>query len=358
MLNLSAEGARVARSQPITSIVVALIGAGVVLATMATTGRTVSAERGVLDRIDDAGTRVVQVIDDRPEPVLAASALQVLGAINTVDWGVGLGSVEDIRLTGLPGAEPTPARAVIGSSPFLVLCAAADGVGALVGRGSQARLGLAAAAGAVLTADGREHPIIGTFEATGPLVDLENSILLVGQEPMALRRVILQADTSADVASVVKVATGLLGEAEPGQVSVVVSDDLIRAQSVIRGELGGFGRAIVVQALGAGLVLMALAVLAGVNGRRRDFGRRRALGATRAQLVGVVVAQTACAALPGAVIGAVAGSSVVLVLADSWPGWAFPTAVSTLTVLAAAISAVAPAVVAAWRDPVLALRVP
>lgn len=62
------------------------------------------------------------------------------------------------------------------------------------------------------------------------------------------------------------------------------------------------------QALASGLGLMIAAVLAGVNARRRDFGRRRALGASRGHLFGLVIAQSLWSSLPGVTVGAFAAS--------------------------------------------------
>lgn len=357
---LLTEAGRIARSQPVTSIVVSLICAGVVLGTLATTGRTVGAERAVLARIDDAGTRTIQIIDDRADPELDVATLQSLIALSGVDWAIGLGSIEDVRPGGLAGAEPVPARILVGTAPELRLAGNGQaGTQVLVGSGSQRRLGLAAAAGTLRGSAGSDYAITGTFTATGPLASIEDSVLIVkGPAVEPLRRIVLQVGTGGDVLAIAEAARSLIGPSEPGQLSVDVSDDLVLAQAVVRGELGGFGRAIVVQAMAAGLVLMALAVLAGVNSRRRDFGRRRALGATRGQLVGVVVAQALWSALPGVAVGAGAGSVLVRTLSGSWPGWEFPMAVAVLTVLSAALSALVPAVLAAFRDPVVALRVP
>lgn len=150
----------------------------------------------------------------------------------------------------------------------------------------------------------------------------------------------------------------VLGALSPESVRVDVPADLALVRSAVQGELGGYGRAGVVQALAAGLALAAATIYGGINGRRRDFGRRRALGASRRQLIAVVLAQTLTAAVPGTLLGAVAGSLVARRLAGSWPGWTFPTAIGVLTILAVCLAAAVPAVTAAWRDPVRALRVP
>jgi len=359
--HLVIEGGRIAASQPVLALAVALICAGVVLVTLATTGRTVGAERAVLARIEDAGTRAIQVIDDRADPGLDTQILATIGRLDSVSWAIGLGPIEDVRPVGLDGAAAVPARRISGSSPQLVYPPpTGNGVQAFVAQGSQERLGFTSAAGTVEGATGRQYPVVGVFSASGPLADLGDSILLVGGDDVdvGLRRITIEVASAEAVAPVAEALRSLVGPGGPGGVTIEVSADLVLAQSVIRGEFAGFGRAIVVQALAGGLVLMVVAVLAGVNARRRDFGRRRALGASRGQLVSLVVTQALWSALPGVALGAVAGATLVKVLSGSWPGWQFPLAVAVLTALSAAGAAIIPATLAAVRDPVAALRVP
>lgn len=179
---LLTEAGRIARSQPVTSIVVSLICAGVVLGTLATTGRTVGAERAVLARIDDAGSRTIEIVDDRVDPELDVATLQSLIALSGVEWAIGLGSIEDVRPGGLAGAEPVPARTLNGTATELRLAGNGQaGTQVLVGSGSQRRLGLAAAAGTLRGSTGSDYAITGTFTATGPLASLEDSVLIAGR---------------------------------------------------------------------------------------------------------------------------------------------------------------------------------
>lgn len=360
LLGQLAEAQRVAVSQPMLSGAVAVVCAGVVVATLATSGRTVGAERAVLARIDDAGTRTISVIDDRAAPGLNESILAAIERFDATAWVIGLGPIQDVRPAGLAGSEPVPARLIAGTSPYLTVGREPEAEPlALVAAGSQRRLGLAAAAGTVESVTGQRFPVLGAFAATGPLAELQETVLLLGTEQVPVfRRITMEARSAEQVVPLAGLVRTLVGPAGEGGVAIDVSGDLVRAQQAVRGELSGFGRAVVLQALGAGLVLMAGAVLAGVNARRRDFGRRRALGAARSQLVVIVVGQALWSAFPGVAVGAIAGSAVTASLAGTWPGWRYPLAISVLTALGAALAAVAPAVVASFRDPVVALRVP
>ena len=101
-------------------------------------------------------------------------------------------------------------------------------------------------------------------------------------------------------------------------------------------------------------MLGGLNVYGAVTSRRRDFGRRRALGASRSAIVALVVTQTAIVAA----LGAAVGSFLIQRWTGSGPDPSFALAVATLVILAALVSAVPPALVAAYRDPVRILRVP
>lgn len=357
---LVAAAVRAALSQRVLSIAIALISAGVVATTLATAGRVVSAERAVLARIDDADVTTIQVVDDSGKAGLDAGTVSRLNSLSSVAWAVGLGPVQDVRPAGLPGAEPVPARYVVGSSPALRLDVdPALSPSAFVGSSSRRLLGLVDASGAVDVSDGTQLPVVGDFAASSPLSQLKDEVLL--REPSwagPVRRIVVQVAHPEDVLSTADVITNLLRGRAAQPATVEVAQDLAAVRAAVRGELGGAGRATVLQTLAAGLLLAILTIYAGLQGRRRDFGRRRALGATRGQLTAIVIAQVVVAAAPGALLGAVGGTAIVVALSGSGPGWQYPAAVAVLTISAMALAATVPAVAAAWRDPVSALRVP
>lgn len=349
--------ARSARSQPVLSTIVAVIAAVTVAVTLATAGRTVSAQRAVLERFDTLDLTVIQVLDDSGDAGLDAADVARVQRLSGVDWVVGIGPVVDVRTAGLRG-EPVPSRVVLGGSDLLRLDGPADGQ-AYVAAASQAALGLSTASGAVETVGGTQVPVTGSFTARGPLEVLETSVLVVDDDyDGPIRRIYLHAATPEDVVTVAAAAGIAVGDRDGARPRVEVADDVAAIRAAVRGELGGAGRATVLQALGAGLCLAALTIFAGVQARRRDFGRRRAVGATRAQLMGVVILQTALVAVIGATVGAAAGAFVAYRLGGSWPGWTYPVAVVVLTVMAMAAAAIIPALTAAYRDPVAAIRVP
>lgn len=94
------------------------------------------------------------------------------------------------------------------------------------------------------------------------------------------------------------------------------------------------------------------------GGRRRDLGRRRALGASRSAIVALVLLQTFGAGCLGALLGTVAELAAASAWTGATPPWAFAAGVGTTAVLRGLVGAVPPALLAAFRDPVRILRVP
>ena len=125
-------------------------------------------------------------------------------------------------------------------------------------------------------------------------------------------------------------------------------------RAAVAGELGRFSRSLIAAVLAAGLILITLIIYASVTARRQDFGRRRALGARRGTIAGLVVTQT----LIVIIIGAAAGTALTFRWTTEPPDTGFVAAITILTLLAAGLAATPPAIIAAGRDPVHVLRVP
>jgi putative ABC transport system permease protein len=168
---------------------------------------------------------------------------------------------------------------------------------------------------------------------------------------------ILAASPEA-VATLTPAVAAVLGARDPTGVRFETSEILAQLRAAVAGELGRFGRNLVLATLAVSLILTALVVYGSVTLRRQDFGRRRALGAGRTTITGLVAVQYAVVALIGAAVGSAAGTFLVYRLTGGYPNLEFTVAIATLAVLATIAAAIPPALVAAYRDPVRVLRVP
>lgn len=359
---LLAEALRMAATQPVGTIVTTVIVGAACGIIVSTTGQTVAIEREVLEQIDDAGTRTIVVEDTEGRANLQPDAVGRIGALSGVDWAIGFGVTTDVRLIGLEGAPAVPIRGYVGELPALVTTTSWDARPgtALAGLHALQALGFETAAGPVerVADNGPQLAVVGLLQADAPLKFLDRALLTVADPEEPVVRVILLAEVAEQVPRLSEALGAVLDSADPGSVSVRSSDTLIQVRAAVRGELGTFGRNLVSIVLGAGLVLTALNVIGSVTTRRRDFGRRRALGASRIDIVILVTAQTLITAVVGAAAGLAIGTAVVRQILGVMPELEFVLAVAILAAIATTLAALPPALFAAFRDPVRILRVP
>lgn len=129
-------------------------------------------------------------------------------------------------------------------------------------------------------------------------------------------------------------------------------------RAIIGGELTRQSRGVVRGLLRAAAGATFLNVWGMVVLRRKDFGRRRALGATRLMIVMLVVLQVLVVAVVGAVLGVASGSVWLSLHSQPRPSLSYLSALCTGLVAAASLAAALPAGFAAQRDPIAELRVP
>lgn len=381
------EGAAIARSQLVASIVTALIVAAVCGVVLGTTGQAAAAEARVIANIDRAGTRTLVVSDSNGQAGILPASVPAIRRLDGLGWVLGLGPVVDVRNAALgEAAEPVPSRVFYGPLPDAVTVtgrAPAPGE-ALVGSAATSSLGVDEPYTGIV-GDGVDTGTVGRFNAAEPLTFLNRSILLAGPPaPMnaamdstvegtslpsdsgpsadrsdaVLREIHVTIDRIEDVERLSQAIRAVVVADDPRYVAVETPQELVELREVIASELGANARRLMLLVLSLGLVVVAITLAGAVSLRRRDFGRRRALGATRSTIVALVLVHTAAAAVPGAIVGAAAGLALLSRLAGALPTWAFTGGVCLLAIVTALVGAVPPAILAALRDPVRILRVP
>jgi putative ABC transport system permease protein len=348
-----------ALTQPVATAVTFLLVATVCTVILATTGQTVAAEAQVLSRIDLAGTRSITVLDSGGRAGLTVSAVDRISLLSGVEWVIGLGPAQDATNAQIEGGRPAPIRTLYGDLPGIVTATSWDRATgtALIGSEAQAVLGLDVPAGGLILGD-RELVILGSFTADEPLAFLNRSGLTVYDTGGAIRSIQILARQPADVEPLARAVVMVLDPLDPSSVAVETSAALADLRTAVAGELGRYGRNLVSLVLSVGLVLVGLSVYGTVSARRRDFGRRRALGASRPTIVGLVIGQTLLAAAGGTVVGSIVGLLMIRRATGALPAPGFPVSIATLALLTATIAALPPAMIAAFRDPVRVLRVP
>ncbi|UJH71099.1 FtsX-like permease family protein [Ornithinimicrobium sp. INDO-MA30-4] len=231
---------------------------------------------------------------------------------------------------------------------------------ALVSDEAMTRLGLDAPLGWVAQASTtatNDFTVVGSFAPREPFATYSAGLLYAAAEDQPLDSLHVVITHSGAAQSTQGQVLSLIAPPTPTDIAVSSPISLADLQAQVTGDLATFGRTLLAAVLGGGGSLVAVVVLADVLVRRKDLGRRRALGATRSTIVALVLVRTLAPAMLGATLGCSLGVALAARI-EAVPPWSFTVGTATLAILAAATATVAPALFAAARDPVKVLRTP
>ncbi len=362
MVALLRESLATAWAQPVASVVTIVMVAGMCATVLLTTGRTVGAEQSVLGSIDSAGTRSI-VIRAEADAGLDTGVLDRLANLDGIDWVGAFGPATDATNTAIPGGTKVPIRLAWGSDITELGIPTVQPVAnhtAWASPASLEQLGMRDDVGGIVTGPGDDYAIAGRISTPDYLQFLE-PIILVPQDaaaPAPVSVLVVVASRPDLVAPVSQAVQSLLSVDDITKVKLSTSKQLATLRALIEGQLGSFGRNLVIVIFALTAVLVAAILYGLVMLRRKDFGRRRALGASQALIIGLLLTQVATLALAGALLGSVAAAIALAATGDPLPGLDFFTSICVLAIAISVIAAVIPALAAARRDPLTELRVP
>lgn len=351
-----------ARAQPVASLVTALIVAGMCAAIILTTGRSVGAEQQVLDTLDSAGTRSI-VVEADPSAGLSSDVVQRLQRLRGIQWAGAFGPATDIHNTAIPSGKSVALRKVWSANlQDLGMASANDSMGRTAWTSSSALavLGLPDAAGGITETDGTDYSVQGQIrtpdflQQLAPLVLSPQSDSTTGQ----IAILIVVTEQPSTVKSMARAIGSLLAVRDPTKVRVTTSENLAALRSAVQGKLGSYGRGLVAVIFAVTAGLVAIVQYAFVMLRRKDFGRRRALGASRGIVMSLVLCQVGTLAAIGSTLGSAIALASLVTTGDPLPSAGFVIAVDLLAVAVSTAAALIPALVAAHREPIRELRVP
>lgn len=357
-------------NQPIASAVSIIMIGGMCATVLLTTGRTVGAEEEVLGSLDSAGTRSIIVRADAVAG-LDASVLDRVSKLEGVAWSGGFGPATDVQNAHIDDGTKVPLRLAYGGDvPGAALEATAQQAGrtAIGSASALQQLGLSQGVGGVVNPrSGENYATTGVLQVPDYLQFLE-PLLIAPQlpdrspagaaEPGPLSVLVVIAARPDLVSPVSQAVLSVLAVDDPTKVQVTTSEDLATLRSLIEGQLGSFGRNLVLVIFALSALLVAAMLYGLVMLRRKDFGRRRALGASKQLIVGLLLTQMSVLGGIGAVIGCVGAAIGLVSTGDPLPPMRFFIAVGVLAMCTGTGAALLPAVAAARRDPLKELRVP
>lgn len=361
LLGLAREVAASALAQGVLSSIMVLVMGGSVVAILATAGRSAATEAAVLDRIDAAGTRTVTVMISGEHPQVSTALVDTIAALPLVESVVGLGRVVDATAAAIPDGERIGIRPVYGQIAGTPVDARIHpGPVVLVDPEHLRPVGLPGGAGVLRVLDGPEYPVGGSFGAPEFLAPYQPLavIPIAPDDPTTFATIVIVATAAHNVELTTDLVRGYLVDIPPEDLTIANSDSLVALQRAISGELTSSSHAIILGVLAVTVAITLAVVTGAVLLRRKDLGRRRALGATRPTIIVLIMGQVLLLSVVATLAGVAVGLAATALSGHPPPPWTFTLAVAVAVVLAATTAAALPAVLAAHRDPLRELRVP
>lgn len=352
-----------ARSQRAASFLTILMISGMVITVMLTTGRTVAAEQQVIGTLDSVGTRAIEIRAEN-DAGLQSDVLDRIRHVEGIEWAAAFSSAVDATNTAISDGPRVPVRYAYGdhfSRLGIPDIQALPGQTAYASQPALDQLGLIDIGGAITLTTGASVAVGGRIDVPDYLAHFEPVVLIPEgrtTDPQTVSVLLVIASSPEVVTPVADAVLSVLAVDDPNKVAVQTSESLAQLRGMIKSQLGSSSRALVLGLLSITALLVAGILYGLVMMRRKDFGRRRALGATRGYIVTLLMAQTALLALVGAGVGFAISLLLALVFGDPLPHPAFVGALAVLAVVSALIAALAPAIVASRREPIRELRVP
>ncbi|WP_402469084.1 FtsX-like permease family protein [Isoptericola aurantiacus] len=351
------------RAQRVVSLVTLLVVLGATTTVLVTAGRTAGAQDQVIARLDTVATRTLTAaVSGDDASGLTADVVPRLEGYDAVESAVGLGPAVDVRAAANPAGNLVALRAVYGLQANHAGPSVAGLEQVVVTDSSATGLGISGRGVVREPMTGVDYLVVGEQELPEALRSYDPLVIRtvdVSSAPHArLASLVVVARTPDDVAVVKDLLTQELREVPAPNLMIQASEDLARAAGVVDGELTAQSRTMVLGALAAAVSVVTLVVWGAALIRRRDFGRRRALGATRRMIVTLVVAQVAVLSVVGAGLGAAAGTVWLWQAGHPLPGGVYAASVTMVLATTPVIVSAVPAWWAACRDPLSELRVP
>mgnify|MGYP000879843636 CR=1 FL=1 len=353
------EASRSSKARPVAGIVVLVLTSAMCFLSIATVGRSLAAERDVGSELEGAGARELVVANSGAWDILGPDVIALVGSMEGVERAVGVGAPIDVSNSAIDHGERAPAWALSGDVADVIEIV--EGRAPLAGEAvvsvnAQHRLGFVVPVGAVVTRETNgDIPVVGSYRARAPFEDLDGIVVFEPSQEARQLRVVLSDITSAS--AVQEAVLDLVDPSASSDVSVTSPVTIAQLHENIIGTLGRYGAGLLAMVLGMGALLVAAVVTADTAMSSAEWGRRRALGASRGQLVMLAALRVMIGAVAGAVVGV--GIAVAVARSGRWDvDWLFTSAVAVLTVNVAVVATLPPAIRAAWRDPVSVLRTP
>lgn len=349
-------------SAPVISALVVIMIGSMCAAIVLTNGRSVASERAVLATIDNAGTRSITITARSGETFDSGLVERVL-SLTEIEWVGASQFISDASNSQILDGHTVGVRRLWASSwKRIGLPSPQNGSASVYATDATlASLGLADGVGTIRARDGIEWFVAGTAQLPSFLAALGSSVLILEKERTTTERfdqITVLTRSTSHIEAIANVLGTLVNLDDPSKFTISASQQLAEVRSAVRGQLSEFGRNLALGITSITSVLTCSVMILSVMQRRRDFGRRRALGATRLLIAALIVAQTGGLSAIGAIAGIGVASTVLMTTDAPTPPLDYLAAVAVLAIQVSLVAAIVPAILASRRDPIRELRVP
>jgi putative ABC transport system permease protein len=344
----------------VPTVLILLVTAAMTFAAAATSGRSAALQDQLDRRVQDAGARVITVGDLGDDGFLTETAIETVAALSSVESAAAVTSAATVTNRSLGWGGPTVSAWGLVGADF------ADIVDLRLGRWPQPGeaivsikaaqvLRMDSASGAVITRDQQTYTVVGGFAAEGPFDWLNDGVLYAPTERAVGAEARVVVSDLGMLGPTERTVRKVLEPNDPANLGLTSPRDLAEVSHELGGDVRSAGYETTLIVLLVGTLFVGAVSLGDVLIRRRDLGRRRALGVTRFDLVALICLRVMFSAVLGAVVGIIAVQAFGAI-AETIAPLPYAAASATLVAIAALVATIPAGLLAANRDPVTVLR--
>lgn len=352
-------------------MVIVVISALAIALVLGTAGLSAASQAKVLSTVDEAGTRSVTIYSKKPDQGFPVSILDSLERLDIVEEAVGFGITTDVTNRSIVGGHKVALRTVYGRlardlrSRVTTIGIRSDNVHAdqfhyaFASPDALELLALPPQGGGVqVINDGIDIAVVGQVQLSETFAKLTPTLLMPAQTDTGLTAIYLSAKDAHSIPLLTELVRAHMREFTNEDYALSTSEQYAQLRAAINGELTESTHLLIIGVLLAGAGITMLVVWAVVLLRRKDLGRRRALGASRLMIVSLTMGQVGFLTALGSATGIAASYGVMHLLASPLPPVDFAGALLIALSSASTLLSLIPALWAANRDPLAELRVP
>lgn len=356
------EALRSARSARGYTLLFGLVSLIAVVAVVLLSGQAGAQRDKVRAEFDKPEYRTATIVDQENSGLIGWDASRQVGGLTSVERAWALGSAFDVFNGSLPDRGRAAAQAVGMDSWALLPVSLSAGRWphgsdeAILPAGSDSTLGLDGRGGWVEDQSGRTWSVVGSYRAD--YAGAPTAVLVSARAGMTPRTLSLTVRQPSQVEAAVESARSFTAATSAAQLAVQTAGNAPELDQAVSGAVSRSLSAIVTTVMTASLGILAFLAVLMVYARRQEFGRRRALGASRELVISLILLQTGLVVAAATLVGVWLGWLAARWWLDYDVPVGFLTGVAVTAICGAALAQLPSALAAGFRDPVRVLRSP